>query len=707
MLASVHYAVRLMRRSPAVTAIALASIAIGTSASAVLLEPFPYAKPAELVQIRTDDRRGNPHEDWVSFSDLRDARRESASFASVGTYKYAVLNLVDDEGALPESLYGLSISADLFPTLGARPMLGRNILPEEDRPGHACVVILSYGLWTRRFHSDPSIVGRSPVMNGHTCAVVGVMPSGFEFPLRLATTVRPPSPYSEFWTAPLPRPDQGSLERRDDFGYGALARLRSGVTAEQASQELGRISTELAHDFPLSNQPRSLRAIPMVERNLGASRAGLWLLFGAAGLFLLIGCANVANLLLARGLSRQREFAIRLAVGANRAALVRQLLTESLVLAVAGGLCGFALTAAAWRVLPAVAPMTIPRLASARADSQVLLFTIAISFLSGILFGTLPAFRSAQLDPNRKLRDPGGRGLRGILVGAEAALAVALVVIGGLLAQALIHLIRTDPGFDADHVLASIIVPVGDRYPTPASRAPLWPKILEEVKRIPGVESAGVVDALPFSGENSVPPVTGDPAEAALGAGRSAETDFVSAGYLETMGVKLLRGRWFRDEDVTQDRQVAIVDEIAARILWPHGDAVGQRICVYCLKTQPQRWYQVVGVVGSMRHRSLDEAQGPAVYLTSKAYEKADFLVVRSHHPNAELAQAVRRAVAAADPNQPVLLSATMSTLIGDSIADRRFSTSPFPSQPCSPCSWPPPEYTVSSPMRLPGGPAR
>lgn len=263
--------------------------------------------------------------------------------------------------------------------------------------------------------------------------------------------------------------------------------------------------------------------------------------------------------------------------------------------------------------------------------------------------------------------------MRSLLVGAEAALAVALVIIGSALAGSLIHLLRTDPGFDADHVLASIIVPIGDQYPTPASRAPLWPKILAEAERIPGVESAGTVDALPFSGENHAPPITVDPSEAAQGAGRTAETDFVSADYLETMGVKLLRGRWFHDEDVTEERQVAIVDEIAARDLWPHGDAVGQRICVNCVKTQPQHWYQVVGVAGSMRHASLDGPAAPAVYLTSKAYEKADFLVVRAQHPNAELAQAVRRAVAAADPNQPVLLSATMSTLIGDSIADRRF----------------------------------
>jgi predicted permease len=682
MLSDIRYALRVMRRSPALTAVALASVAIGTSASAVvfaavksvLIRPFPYANASELVQIRTDDTRGNPHSDWVSWSDMRDAMARSASFDSSGTYHYAIFNLAGNSNALPEALYGLRVSASLFPTLGVKPMLGRNVLPEEDQPGHACVIILSYGLWARRFDSDRGILGRPVEVNGHACTVDGVMPPEFDFPIATATSVRTPSPYLEFWAAPLPRPDQGQLQRRDDFGYGAVARLRSGVTAAQASLELAAISAELAREYPWSNQPRSLRALPLVERTLGASRAGLWLLFGAAGLFMLIGCANVANLLLARGLSRQREFAIRFALGANRGTVVRQLMTESCVLAVAGGLAGFLLTTIAWRVLPAIAPMSIPRLAAARADGSVFLFTLAISLLNGVLFGILPAFRAAEIDPNRRLRESGARsGLRSALVGVEAALAVVLVVVGGLLAANLIRLLTIDPGFNAGHVLASIVVPSGDQYPTPESRAPLWPKILDAVKQIPGVESAGTIDALPFSGENNGPLITADPAEAARGAGRTAETDLVSADYLQTMGVKLLQGRWFREEDVRDRRTVAIVDAIAARALWPQGDAVGRRICVNCVLTEPQRWYEVVGVVGSMRHASLDENAGPAVYLTSRAFENADFLVVRARHPNAQLAQAIRRAVAFADPNQPVLLSAAMSTLIGDSIADRRF----------------------------------
>ena len=417
MLANLRHAVRLMQRTRGLTAIALVSVAVGTSAAAVvfaavktvLIQPFPYARPQELVQIRTDDVRGNSHDDWVYWSDMRDAAERNSSFQSTGLYHFAIFNLAGGSNELPEALYGATVSSSLFSTLGVTPMLGRNILPEEDQPKHACVIELNYRLWVRRFHSDRGIAGKQVSMNGHACTVVGVMSAGFDFPLHFGA-VRLQEPYIQFWAAPLPRPDQSVLDRRDDYGYAAVARLKSGVGAAAASQELGRISADLAREYPKSNTPRSLRAIPLVARSLGDSRTGLWLAFGASGLFMLIGCANVANLLLARGLSRQREFAIRFAVGANRAAVVRQLMTESCLLAGMGGLAGFALTTMAWRVLPAVAPISIPRLAAARADGPVLLFTIAVSMINGILFGILPAFRAADADTNYKLRDSGNRG---------------------------------------------------------------------------------------------------------------------------------------------------------------------------------------------------------------------------------------------------------------------------------------------------------
>ena len=680
MLGDVRYAFRTMRRAPATTAVALFSIAIGTGAEAVvfaavksvLIEPLPYKDAGRLVQIRTDATQGNSHQDWVAWSDMQDVARGNASLEGAGIYHYSVQNLEGDSSSMPEALFGVNVSASLFPVLGVKPMLGRNILPEEDQPKHATVVILSYGLWARRFNSDRGVLGRPVQMNGRAATIIGVMPPEFNFPMRMATTVRTPAPYTEFWAAPLPL-NPAAATTHEDYGYAAVARLREGVTTAQASQDLGRVSAEIAREFPVSHRGRSLRALPMVEQNLGASRTGLGLLFGAAGLFMLIGCANVANLLLARGLGRQKEFAIRFAVGAGRGRIVRQLIAESCVLAILGGLGGYLLTLIAWRLLPAIAPMSIPRLASARADGWVFAFTVVISLLNGVLFGILPALRASDRDPNRALREASGHGgLPGAFMAAEAALAVILVVTGSLLASNLIRLLSIDPGFDANRVLASIIVAAGDRYPTPARRAALWSRIVEEVNRLPGVESAGTVDALPFSGENGGTEISTEGPQIGH-AGVIAETDSVSTDYLPTMGTRLIEGRGFRDEDIRERRAVAILDELAARKLFPAGGAVGRRICVGCRVGQPEHWNDVVGVVESMHHAAIDESPIPAVYLASEAYQKAQFLVVRARHPDAALAQSIRRAVASADPNQPVLLSATMATLIGDSIADRRF----------------------------------
>jgi putative ABC transport system permease protein len=668
------HALRLFRRSPGFTILALLSIALGTGATAVvftavktvLIEPLPYADTSSLVELRTDfSTGGKPHSNWVFWSDMQDFAQRNRSFESLGTYHYAMFNLAGGSGVLPEALYGVTVSANLFPVLGVTPMLGRNILAEEDQPGRNNVMILSYGLWQRHFHADAGVIGRTVQVNGHASTVIGVMPPGFDFPLRLATTVRPPSPYMEFW-APL-GVDPTKAVDRNDFGYGAVARLKKDVSMARAGDDLASISRDLAREFPHADV-RSVSPVPLRERTLGFASTGLWLLFGAASMFMLIGCANVANLLLARGLARQREFAIRFALGASRVRVVRQLLTESCLLAILGGLGGYLLTRLAWTVLPAFAPMSIPRLSAARADGWVFGFSVLLALIDGLVFGALPAFRASAVRP------AASRKSRNVLVTAEVAVAMTLVITGSLLTASFVRLIRTDLGFDSSHVLASIIVPSGDRYPTPASRAPLWRAILESARRIRGVESAGAVDALPFSGENT----GGIVSTAADGPAVVAEVDTVSADYLPTLGVRLLSGRGFREDDVVIPRDVAIVDENAARRLWPQGSAVGQRLCVDCTKDQPPHWKEVVGVVESIHHAALDEPAAAEVYVTANALENAGFLVVRTRRPQGEIAQAIRSAVAGIDPTQPVFLSAGMSTLIGDSIADRRFVFTTF-----------------------------
>jgi len=319
----------------------LASIAITVGATAVvftavktvLLDPLPYARPGELVQFRTDYSRFHASQaDWVMLPDMQDVMRRNRSFESIGTYHYALFNLAGDGNAPPEALYGLFVSAKMFPTLGVKPMLGRNILPEETQFGRDHEMILSYGLWTGRFNGDPSVVGRSVQVNGHACTIIGVMPPGFDFPMRLATTVRTPSGHMDFWAPDGMDPTKIT---RESPAFGAVGRLRAGTSQTQAEQDLLSISAALEREYPRTNQGRSLHLISLRNRTLGLARTGLPLLLAAALMFLLIGCANVANLLLARTFARQREIAVRMALGAARSRIVRQLVTESCLLGIA------------------------------------------------------------------------------------------------------------------------------------------------------------------------------------------------------------------------------------------------------------------------------------------------------------------------------------------------------------------------------------
>jgi predicted permease len=645
------------------TAIALLSIALSVGATAVvfaavkavLIDPLPYARPNELVQLRSEfpAMQQQAHEDWVVWNDVRELPRRTRTLESIGAYGNAIFDLAGDSSATPEALYGVRVNASLFPLLGASPRFGRAFLPEEHQPGHTDVMILSYGLWARRFHSDQSVVGRTVTVNGHGCLVIGVMPPGFNFPMHRAAA-HTPSPYVEFWAAPL------KASPNQDAGLGAVARLRPGVSLEQARQDIASISQSLAHDFPATNRGRILTVSSLRDRTVRAAGTGLSLLMAAAVFFMSIGCANVANLLLARGFARQQEMAIRLAIGAGHWRIVRQLLTESCVLAILGGFGGYILTAAAWRILPALAPVTIPRLAAARADTSILAFALIVAAVNGILFGIVPALRLARQNKGKRDR------VRWSMVVGEVAVSVLLVVIGGQVLASFMRLVARDPGFQADRVLASVVLPAPERYRDPAKRGLFYQRMLEAVRALPGVDSAGTADALPFSGENHGGSVSGGevPSATAL----TAEMDVVSGEYLQAMGIHLVAGRWFRAEDTG-----AIVSTFVASRLWPRASAVGQRICVDCTPEHPGNWRQVIGVVSGSVHAALDEANKANVYLTVGAMQNAAFLVVRTDRPQGEMAQAIRRAIAAIDPNQPVFLTASMRDFIADSVADRRF----------------------------------
>ena len=673
----IRLAFRLFRRTPLPTAVALLSIALSvgatavvfTAVKAVLIEPLPYSRPNELVSIRGEFVKAERQSiaDWVTWNDRQELARRTRTLQSIGVYSYAAFDLAGSQDVTPEALYGLRMTANLFPTLGVSPMIGRNVLPEEDQAGHPDVMILSYGLWVRRFNSDRNVVGRTVTVNGHDCLVIGVMPPEFNFPLRIAAA-RTPSPYIEFWAAPFPVPKDPSA------ALGAVARLRPGVSLAEARQDVASIGDTLAHDFPALNYNRVLRLNSVRDRTVGVTQNALVLLMGAAVLFMLIGCANVANLLLARGFGRQREIAVRLAMGAGTSRILRQLLTESCLLAVLGGLGGYLLTATAWRALPGIAPVAIPRLASARADSTILGFALGIAVLNGILFGMAPALRLAR-SRAIALRDFGARGIAGgkdrvrsFLAISEVALSVLLVVAGGQLVGSFVKLISTDPGFKADKVLASVVLPEAERYPDPAERGLFYKRILDAVRALPGVESAGTVDALPFSGENH-----GGIVRVSDDSWIQAEVDVVGGEYLQTLGIRLLEGRWFREEDMDEKSDSVIVSDFVEKRFWPGESALGRRICLFCTAEHPNNWKQIVGVVSGARHIALNEGPLGNVYMAANAMQESYFVVVRTQHPAGEMEKEIRRTIASIDPNQPVFLSASMTALIADSVADRKF----------------------------------
>ncbi len=682
----IRYALRQLGRNPGLTAVVVLTLALSVGATSVvfaaiksvLIDLPPYAHPEELVQIRTEFGNFEPSQtDWAFWNDAQEIIRRTRTLQSVGIYRNAIFDLAGSGSTPPEALYGLRVSASLFPTLGVTPMLGRNILPEEDHPGNTNEMILSHGLWVRRFNADLKIVGSSVNIDGHKCLIIGVMPPGFNFPLR-RTAAHTPSPYVEFW-APLqesPRATTG--------GLGVVARLRQGISLPDAQQDLAAISGALSREFPSTNRDRTLRTGLLLDRTAGNAKKSLWVLMAAAFLFLLIGCANVANLLLARGLVRQREISIRIAVGARRGRIVRQFLTESCALALLGGIGGYALAAAAWKVLPAIAPVSIPRLAAARANWPVLGFSLGVAMFSALLFGIAPAIlagyngahSNSDLSARGSLSGKRDRFL-GSLVIIEVAIAVGLVVIGGQFLGRFIELLRTDPGFQADHLLASVVLPSLDRYRTPEQRGLIYQRFVAAVRALPGVESVGTVDALPFSGENHGGLVASTAGQVMQPNTQvPAEIDVVSADYLQTLGVRLVEGRWFQEDDMKESSDSVLLNDIVAMKLWPGTSAIGKQICVYCTPEDPRHWKRIVGVVTSVRHAAIDGAPLPNVYLAAGAMENAAFLVVKTNRPTDSLEKAIRLAIAGVDPDQPVFLSASMRSLIADSLADRRFIAS-------------------------------
>jgi putative ABC transport system permease protein len=687
MFQDLRYSARMLVKNPGFTLIAIITLALGIGANtaifsivkSVLIRPLPFAQPDRLMQAQYMPKPSFsiPQDDilsWIDRGDLVDWRTRSRSFERIGGYWYHNLTLRGE--GLPEPIRGVSVTSDLLPMLGIHPAIGRYFLPEEAHPGSDRLIILSDGLWRSRFGADPGIIGETIRSIGGNYVVVGVMPAGFTFPLKQRKDVRMPSREAGFWTL---SDDDLAREIRDTKQYNVVLQLKPGVRPEQAQAELETLSAQRAHDNPLTNVSlmNGVRLVSLKDHTVGEAGTVLPLMLGAIGLVVLMVCANIANLLLARSDGRRKEMAIRQSLGASRFRLVRQALTESLLLALAGGAVGALIAAWSLELLVKLSPHHIARLNESQIDAGTLAFTLAVTVLVGLLFGALPAWRSARVDLNESLKQTAGRAVAwrsslgapgNLLVIFEIALALVLTLGAGLLLNSFARLMMVDPGMRTNGVTAAVI----------PSNFAFFRQVIDSLERRPGIEAVGSSNGLPIAGAGA-----GDNNLRIEGHPRTAPDDsamtrvhIVSSGYLRTLGVPLLRGRPLTASDTATTVPVAVINEMAANRFWRGEDPIGKRLSLSYGKPEGQEvWRQVVGIVKNTHHSGLVQEPWPEVYIPVEQEPWPSFLLfVRSSLSQGEVARAIRQAVAAADKNQPIMTIFSMDDLLSDSVSTQRFS---------------------------------
>jgi putative ABC transport system permease protein len=673
-----RFGLRTLRKHPGFTAVAVIALALGIGANTaifsvvntVLLRPLPYKQPDRLVMLWEDDTKGGYPRDTPAVANYIDWREQSTVFEGMAALADQSYNLTG--AGDPERLDGKRASANLFQLLGVEPMLGRGFLPEDDKPGAARVAVLSHGLWQRRFGSDPNIVGRALELNGQSCEVVGVMPQGFGFPSR----------DDELWT-PIAFTQQEAASRGRHY-LEVVARLKPGVTVERAQAEMSTIASRLQQQYPENNTDLGAAVVPLHEQVVGDIKPALFVLLGAVGFVLLVACANVANLLLARAATRQKEIALRVALGASRARLIRQFLTESVLLAAVGGVFGLLLALWGVNLLRAFIPDSISQVREIAVDAKVLGFTLLVSLATGLVFGLAPATQASNFNLNETLkeggRDASGGGsklMRSILVVVEVAVSLVLLVGAGLLINSFVRLRSVEPGFEAGNLLTMSVVLPQQKYPDYARRTAFYDELIRRVEAVPGVKSAAVTNWIPLvkQGDSTSITIDGRPAPEP-GKEIIVVTRVVSPDYFKTMGIRLSRGRAF---DSLQDREespgAVVVSETAARRYWPGEEALGKRLA-FGTPERPEDWFTVVGVVNDVRQFQLDADPKPQLYLayTQAAFFQPRNLVVKTEVEPQGLASPVRNAVWGIDRDQPVSNVRTMEDVLSESIARQRFS---------------------------------
>ena len=685
-LQDVRYGARMLARNKGFTAVAVLTLALGIGANTaifsvvneLLLRPLPYRdaeRLAMLWEVTPEGRRQNT----TSRANFAAWREQSRSFEGMAAFSDQRVNLTG--GGEPEEVSVQFATPELFRVLGVEPALGRALVEEDARAGSAGVV-LSHGLWQRRFGGDPQIIGKPVTLNGNPVTVVGVMPAGFQWHIRHRSgTGRP----AEVWAVlTMPKAGEEGANWRGRF-LSVVGRLKPGVSFEQADAELKTIEGRLGQDSPRFNKGYGAEVIPLRDQFVGNVRPALWILLGAVGFVLLIACANVANLLLSRAAAREKEIALRTALGARRSRIVRQLLTESVLLALMGSLLGLALAWWGIKALVAISPRDLVNLQGVGLNLTVLAWTLVISLLTGIIFGLAPALEATRLDLNDSLKEGGkgaggqsarSRGLRGALVVTEVALALVLLTSAGLMVKSFGRLRKIDTGFNTDNVLTMVLRLPAAKYKDDPQYVAFFRQALERIRALPGVRSAGMVNFLPlYGGLGSATGFTvkGRPAPPP-GEGPSANVRVADGGYFGTMGIPLLRGRNFADFEDAEPRHVVLVSESLARTHFPGEEPLGKRITVFMSENPVPT--EIVGVVGDVRYDSLTDQAEPTVYMPHPelTYEFMT-LVIRTSGEPAEMAPAVRRVISAIDPDQPVSDVRTMNQVMADTVARARFNT--------------------------------
>jgi putative ABC transport system permease protein len=674
----VRYGIRMLLKSPGMTAIAVLAIALGVGANtaifsvvnAVLLRPLPFTQPDRLVRVFGTNVKKGVNSNPTSYLNFVDWRDQSHAFEQMVAYGEGTATLTGI--GTPEQIEGATISASVFPMLGVNPILGRTFTSDEEQPGKTHVVVISEGLWRRRFGADPGIIGRTIMVGGDSTTVVGIMPQSFKFPVT--------SNNLEFWT-PIDPASPYNTERGSNY-LSVAARLKTDATLAQAQSEMDTIAQRLEQEYPTNNTGRGIRLESMHEATVGNVRPALLVLLGAVGCVLLIACANVANLLLARANRRHREIAVRTALGATRGRIARQLLTESVLLAAVGGTFGLLIAAWGMDFLIAGVPANLPRVEEISLDWRVLLFTFSVSILTGLIFGLAPAVVTSKIDLNESLKEGGRTGsegarrnrVRNILVVTEIAISLMLLIGAGLLLKSFERLRQVNPGFSPERVVTMSFALPGTKYKTHEQQSQFFQQLLARVGELSGVEAAGIVDPLPLSNNmwQNIFTVEGHPT-LAPGDRLIASARITSAEYMRAMQIPLVRGRMLTERDNKDAQKVMLINETLARHFFPGEDPLGKRATV---SLAPEFTCEIVGIVGDVKHRSLDAEAGPEFYVTYlQAPTPSASLVVRTKtdEMNAVI-PAIRNVLAQLDPDQPIADVRTMNGLLAESTASRRFN---------------------------------